>query len=72
MSIVPEKGKKYAIAFQNPAWPEIKFNGVAICNGELDGFENPDGSYEQWYGFDIEGEKDVTFFASQDIIAEVK
>ena len=69
--MIPEKGKKYAIAFQNEAWHDISYSGVAICNGELDGWDDPNTGFEQWYGFDVEGEEDTVFFAEGDIIGEI-
>ena len=68
----PEKGKKYAIAFQNEAWHDISYKGEAICNGELDGWDDPNTGFEQWYGFDVEGEVGTVFFGETDIIGELK
>lgn len=43
-----------------------------MCNGELDGFGEED-DYEQWYGFADPKDPDATlWFASQDIVCEVK
>jgi hypothetical protein len=70
--MIPEKDKKYAIAFHHPHWRECDFVGIATCNGELNGFGDED-NYEQWYGFTNPKDPAKTlWFASQDIVCEVK
>ena len=66
-------GQTYAISFVNDAFPDIKYKGLATFNGETDGFERPDGSYETWYGFNIDRFTDghTVFFADEDILCEV-
>ena len=71
--MIPTKiGAKYAIAFTNPAWPDITYNGPAVFNGEFNGFDDPENGFERWYGFNIEGEKETLFYSEKDIIGELK
>lgn len=65
--MIPQKGKKYAIAYVHPNDAARNYSGVATCNGELDGFED-----EIWYGFTDEKVSYTLFFAAPEILAEVK
>lgn len=70
--MIPTKiGAVYAIAYIGP-YDYTHYAGPAVYNGELDGFEDLEGTFEQWYGFDVPNVEDTCFFAEQDIIGELK
>lgn len=65
----PIKGKIYKISYKGPFFYNDYF-GTAVCNGKIEKNTNPDGSTEDWYGFDIPNDYD-TWFSEEDIVEEI-
>ena len=66
----PIKGKKYRIHYKGTFFYNDYF-GDGVCNGKIEKNENPDGSIEYWYGFDLPKEDETIWFAEEDIVDEV-
>ena len=71
--MIPSKiNQKYFISFQNPAWKDVYYRGPATYTGELDGYDDPETGFEQWYGFRIDGDNETVFYSEKDIICEMQ